>query len=225
MFVIFLRAVILYVLLLVVMRLMGKRQIGEMQPFEFIITLLIAELACIPMTDISIPLSYGIVSLLAIFILHQAMSLLERLGTTVKFIISGKPSLVITPDGVDVYELRKNNLDIADLAEALRALGYFCFEDVEYALFESNGKLSAIKKQGDRPPSLPLILINGGRVQKENFIIRKITLEDLKSCFKKHFNSLKEIEVATMDENGKIYLKKRNSRYEILYYNGGDKNC
>ena len=204
---------------------MGKRQIGEMQPFEFIITLLIAELACIPMTEISIPLSYGIVSLLAIFILHQAMSLLERLGTTVKFIISGKPSLVITPNGVDLCELKKNNLDIADLAEALRALGYFAFDEVEYALFESNGKLSAIKKEGEMPPSLPLILINSGKVQKENFAIRNISLEDLKSRFKNHFQHLKEIEVATMDENGKIYLKKRNSRYEILYYNGGDENC
>ena len=225
MFVIFLRAVILYVLLLVVMRLMGKRQIGEMQPFEFIITLLIAELACIPMTDISIPLSYGIVSLLAIFILHQAMSLLERLGTTVKFIISGKPSLVITPDGVDLCELKKNNLDVADLAEALRALGYFGFDDVEYALFESNGKLSAIKKQNENSPSLPLILINGGKVQKENFIIRGITLEELKSRFKNRFNNLKQIEVATMDENGKIYLKRRNQQYEILNLNGGDENC
>ena len=107
MFVIFLRAVILYALLLIVMRLMGKRQIGEMQPFEFIITLLIAELACIPMTDISIPLSYGIVSLLAVFILHQVMSLLERLGDKVKFLISGKPSVVITPDGVNELELKK----------------------------------------------------------------------------------------------------------------------
>ena len=70
------------------MRLMGKRQIGEMQPFEFIITLLISELACIPMTDISIPLSYGIVSIMAVFILHQLMSLLERLGRNIKFLMS-----------------------------------------------------------------------------------------------------------------------------------------
>ena len=71
----------------------------------------------------------------------------------------------------------------------------------------------------------PLILINSGKIQKENFAIRNISLEDLKSRFKNHFQHLKEIEVATMDENGKIYFKKRNSRYEILYYNGGDENC
>lgn len=225
MFVIFLRAVILYVLLLIVMRLMGKRQIGEMQPFEFIITLLIAELACIPMTDISIPLSYGIVSLLAVFILHQIMSLLERLGNKVKFIISGKPSIVINPNGVDLKELKKNNLDVADLAEALRALGYFCLDDVEYALFESNGKLSAIKKNIQNPPSLPLILINDGKLQKENFLIRNITLEELKSSFKDCFLKISEIEVATMDEMGKIYLKRRNLKYEILYYKAGENNC
>ena len=123
MLVIFLRAVILYIALLVVMRLMGKRQIGEMQPFEFIITLLIAELACVPMTDVSIPLSYGLVSVLAVFILHQLMSLIEKCGPTVKFFISGKPSIVITPEGVNISELKKNNMNVEDLAEAMRSQG------------------------------------------------------------------------------------------------------
>ncbi len=218
MFVIFLRAIILYTLLLVVMRLMGKRQIGEMQPFEFIITLLIAELACIPMTDISIPLTYGVAALLAIFILHQIMSLLERLGNKVKILISGKPAVVITPDGIDLKELKRNNLNVADLAEALRAFGYFSFDDVEYALFESNGKLSAIKKQKQNPPSLPLILINEGKVDKSNLFKRKISLEDLQNFLGKDGENLKKIEVLTMDERGKIYFQKQNQRYKILQF-------
>ena len=218
MFVIFLRAIVLYTLLLVVMRLMGKRQIGEMQPFEFIITLLIAELACIPMTDISIPLTYGVSALLAIFILHQVMSLLERLGNKVKFLISGKPAVVITPNGIDLKELRKNGLDIADLAEALRALGYFSFEDVEYALFESNGKLSAIKSQKETTPSLPIILVSDGKMIPENFKKQNVRFEDFKLAFKEKISNVKKIEVLTMDENGKIYLQNKNCKYEILNF-------
>lgn len=197
---------------------MGKRQIGEMQPFEFIITLLIAELACIPMTDVSIPLSYGIVSMLAIFILHQIMSLVERLGNGAKLIISGKPSLVVSPNGIDLKELKKNNMDIADLAEALRALGYFGFDDVEYAIFESNGKLSAIKSQKENPPSLPLIIINDGKVQKNNLLLRDITQEKLEDFLNKKTCKIKNIEVLTLDEKGKIYLQEKGKKFEILSF-------
>ena len=225
MFVIFLRAVILYTLLLVVMRLMGKRQIGEMQPFEFIITLLIAELACIPMTDISIPLSYGIVSLLAVFILHQLMSLLERLGSKVKFLISGKPSVVITPNGIDLKELKKNNLGIADLAEALRAMGYFSFDDVSYAIFESNGKLSAVKSENQSTPSLPYILIDDGKIEKSNFSKVCVTQNDIENLLKKNEIDVKEIEVLTLDEKGKIYLQKRNEKFKILTDFKENKTC
>lgn len=197
---------------------MGKRQIGEMQPFEFIITLLIAELACIPMTDVSIPLSYGIVSMLAIFILHQIMSLVERLGNGAKLILSGKPSLVISPNGIDLKELKKNNMDIADLAEALRALGYFGFDDVEYAIFESNGKLSAIKSQKENPPSLPLIIINDGKVQKNNLLLREITQEKLEEFLNKNSCKIKNIDVLTLDEKGKIYLQEKGKKFEILSF-------
>ena len=92
---IFLRTAIVFFALLIVMRLMGKRQIGEMQPFELVITLLIAELACIPMADTSIPLLYGIVSMLTIFLLHQIILILDLKVKPLKRIIGGKPSLVI----------------------------------------------------------------------------------------------------------------------------------
>lgn len=84
MIIIFIRSTLTFIILLVVMRLMGKRQIGEMQPFELVITLLIAELACIPMSDISVPLIYGIAAILAVFIIHQALSLLDRSGRILK---------------------------------------------------------------------------------------------------------------------------------------------
>ena len=214
MFIIFLRAVILYVALLIVMRLMGKRQIGEMQPFEFIITLLIAELACIPMTDVSIPLSYGLISVLAVFILHQIMSLLERTGQKMKFVISGKPSVVITPDGIDLNELKKNNMGVEDLIEAMRSLGYFYFDDLKFAIFESNGKLSAL--ENDRQSAnkdLPYLLVNDGKIVKDNFAKLNVTPESVKE--QTRIKSFKNVEVLTMTSCGRVYLQTKGDKYRI----------
>src|SRR5699024_3566062 len=106
------RTAIIFAVLLAVMRLMGKRQIGEMQPFELVITLLIAELACIPMADTSIPLLYGIVSILTIFLLHQVMLFIDLKWKPFKTIVGGKPSIVINKNGVDISQLKKNHLDL-----------------------------------------------------------------------------------------------------------------
>lgn len=219
MLIIFIRAVILYVVLLVVMRLMGKRQIGEMQPFEFIITLLIAELACVPMTDVSIPLSYGIVAVLAVFIIHQLMSVLERAGGGVKFAISGKPSVVITPKGVDVSELKKNNLGVNDLIEAMRMGGYFRLDDLSYGIFESNGKFSALENQNaEKGSSFPLLIIENGKIEKGNLEKTGFSQSELLKAagVKQDALSLKRVEVLTLDGTGDCYLQLKNSPYKKL---------
>ena len=111
---IFIRTIIVFITLLVIMRLMGKRQIGEMQPFELVITLLIAELACIPMSDTSIPLLYGIISILTIYFLHQIVCLLDLGFKSMKAVLSGSPSIVLNKQGIDDTQLKKNNLDVSD---------------------------------------------------------------------------------------------------------------
>ena len=221
MLIIFTRAVILYVALLVVMRLMGKRQIGEMQPFEFIITLLIAELACVPMTDVSIPLSYGLISVLAVFILHQLMSLLERTGKTIKFLISGKPSVVLTPNGVDLSELKKNNMGVDDLIEAMRTLGYFSFDELSYAIFESNGKLSALENaNAEKTASVPWLMVNDGKPLAGNFEKSGLTQSELLKKLGGELKNFAKAEVLTLDGNGRIYLQKRGEKYKIIDIGG-----
>ncbi len=214
--IIFLRSTIIYVVLLVIMRLMGKRQIGEMQPIEFVVTLLIAELACIPMSDTSIPLLYGISAILAVFIIHQLMTVLEQTGAFCKFVLSGKPSIVINKNGIDFKELKKNNLDVSDLLEAMRNMGYFSFDAVEYAIFESNGTLSAIEKQTQSTPSMPIIIIKNGRPVLKNLSITKLTRQELSEYFKSlGVKSLKDVGVFTLDGNGKFYLQEFNKKYII----------
>ena len=202
------------------MRLMGKRQIGEMQPFEFIVTLIIADLACIPMTDVSIPLLYGIVAIICVFLLHQILAMLEQSGSLLKRIISGKPSLVINKNGVDMLELKRNNMDVSDLIESMRSAGYFSLDDVDYAIFESNGKLSAMQssKGQNTPSSVPLLIVSNGKTDGKNLKIIKTEKEDLITFLKSHNLNLKNTEVMTVDGNGRVYLKAKNEKYKIVTY-------
>lgn len=218
--IIFIRSLIIYVTLLIVMRFMGKRQIGEMQPFEFIVTLLISELACIPMSDISIPLLYGVLAVLAVFILHQIMTILQQSGAFFKLVISGKPSIVINKNGVDFKELKKNNLDVSDLIESMRNLGYFSLDAVEYAIYEANGTLSAIEKDKNTPPpDLPLLLISSGKTVKKNLQVTSISEEELESVAKKHgANGIKDVGVFTIDGSGRYYFQQYNKKYVIGNY-------
>ncbi len=218
MVVIFIRTFIIFITLLVVIRFMGKRQIGEMQPFELIVTLIIADLACIPMADVSIPLVYGIVSILALFLLHQVFTLIEKSGDLAKKIVSGKPSIVINTNGVDMKELRSNNLGVEDLIESMRALGYFHLDQLDYAIFESNGKLSALKSQtAENCSSLPLLIIDDGKLIKRNLKFLQAE-ERTVTDFIKDKCKIKNTEVLTVDGNGKAYLKAKNKKYEILRF-------
>ena len=220
MLIIFIRAVIILTLLVVVMRLMGKRQIGEMQPYEFIITLLIAEVACVPMSDVSIPLLYGVVSIVAIFIIHQILSLLEQLGTGWKTIVSGKPSIVIDANGINRNELKKNNLDVEDLIESLRSTGIFSLDEVKYAILEANGKISVVKNPDSKADcELPVLAINNGRFNDKNLKEIRTDRKSVSDFLKKtDISSVKAVEVMTIDGAGKVYIQEKNKRYAIKYF-------
>jgi uncharacterized membrane protein YcaP (DUF421 family) len=219
---IFIRTAIIFITLLAIMRLMGKSQIGEMQPFEFVITLLIAELACIPLADSSIPLLYGIVAVVAIFILHQIVYLLDLWFKPMKKIICGKPSIVITKDGIDGMQLRKNNLDVSDLIESMRAAGYFNLDDVYYGLYESNGSFSALEKQ-EKTCTLPILLIDNGKADKGNLDIAGIPQESFDSFLKEQKARLKDVLVMTVDGNGRVYFQLKSKPYKILHIEVGRK--
>lgn len=219
--IVFIRAVILLISLLAVMRFMGKRQIGEMEPFEFIITLVIAELVCVPMSDVSIPLVYGIVSVLAVFILHQAFTMLERSGRFMRKVISGSPSIVINKNGVDIAELKKNNISIDDLMESLRGCGVFSLQSALYAIFESNGKLSVLKDDESDCNELSVLVVADGKIIKGNTEKAGLTQEKLRSVLADKNAELKDVAVMTVDENGKTYFQKKYEKYQVFYIETG----
>lgn len=220
MLIIFVRTLIIFLVLTAVMRLMGKRQIGEMQPFEFIITLIIADLACIPMADLSIPLIYGIAAVLALFLLHQLFTVLEQTGNIPKKILSGTPSVVINKNGVNFNELKKNNLGIEDLIESMRAQGYFSLDDLDYAIFESNGKLSALKncEKAETQTSMPILVVNCGKILCKNLKALEDDEDTLKTFLDENGANLKNTEVLTVDGNGRAYLQRKNQKFIITKY-------
>ena len=225
MLILFIRAVVIFLTLLVVLRMMGKRQIGEMQPFELVITLLIAELACIPMTDISIPLVYGIAAIISMFILHQLLSVAEQISQPLKKIISGKPALVLTKDGIDFNELKKNNMGAEDLIESMRCSGYFSLDDLDYAIFESNGKLSALEKEKEKAetPSLPVLVIGDGKLIEKNRVLAGLTYGQIDEMLRKHrVPSVKKTGVMTVDGKGKIYLQAVNGKFVTDSFSFGE---
>ena len=212
------RTTIIFITLVIIMRLMGKRQIGEMQPYEFIVTLIIADLACRPMTDVSTPLIYGLVAILALFVIHQVFALLEQGGKFFKKVISGKPSLVINKNGVDLIELKRNNMGVDDLIESIRATGCFSLDQIDYAVFESNGKLSVMQNQNqtEQPKSLPILLVNDGKIDKQNLSLIRLTEKNVQNFINMHRGTLKNTEVITVDGNGRVYFKQRKQKYQIL---------
>lgn len=226
MVIVMIRTAIIFVTLLIIMRLMGKRQIGEMQPFELVITLLIAELACIPMADASIPLLYGIISVVTIYVLHEIMTLLDLKIKPLKSFISGKPSVVVNKNGIDDYQLKKNNLDVSDLIESLRTAGYFSLDSVDYALYEANGTFSALPKQDyeQMQNSLPLVIIDNGKYDKKNLQITGLTQDFFDGVLRKQgIRSEKKVLVLTADGKGKIYLQAKNEKFKTftVQYEGG----
>lgn len=223
---IFIRTLIIFITLFIVMRLMGKRQIGEMQPYELVITLIIAELACIPMEDTSIPLLYGVIAILTVYLLHQIVCVIDLNFRGAKPILSGKPSIVLNKNGIDDTQLKANNLDVSDLIESLRAEGYFSLDAVDYALYESEGVFSALPKKNyeSLQTSLPVIIVDEGKFIDKNVELTKQTesyyLDVLRGqgCVE-----LKKTLVLTVDGNGKAYLQEKGKKYKVFHLDWEEK--
>ena len=216
---IFIRTAIIYAALLFILRLMGKRQIGEMQPFELVITLLIAELACIPMADTSIPLLYGIVSIVTIYLLHQIVCLFDLYCAPLKYIVSGKPSLVINKDGIDEEQLRKNSLDVSDLMESLRTAGYFSLSAVDYALYEANGSFSALPKANfeEEQTSLPILIADKGKYNKKNIEFTGMPRSFFDEMLQNNgIADVGKVLALTLDGTGKVYLQEKGKKRRIF---------
>ncbi|MBQ9297784.1 MAG: DUF421 domain-containing protein [Clostridia bacterium] len=146
----FIRTIILYILVLLVMRMMGKREIGQLQPFELAIAIMIADLATIPMSDVGIPIFNGIVPILALLVMHLLISVTNLRSIKVRKIICGKPRILIYRGRIDEKALKKEKFTINELQERLRGNNIFNISDVEYAILETSGQITVVPKPDKR---------------------------------------------------------------------------
>ena len=150
MLLIFVRTIIIYVLVLFVMRFMGKREIGQMQPFELVISIMIADLASTPMAEIGIPILYGIIPIIGLLSIHIIISILNIKSIKAREIICGKPRLLVNNGRIDEKALIKENFTINELQERLRVNNVSNLGDIEYAILETSGQISVILKSEKR---------------------------------------------------------------------------
>lgn len=220
---IIIRSIIIYLIVLLVFRLMGKRQLGQMQPFELVLTLIIADLATIPMAEVSVPVLHGVVPLLTLVVLHFVLTLISRSSQFVSKIISGKPVIIVNPKGIDYQAMKKLNLSTDDIFEALRGAGYFSISDVQYAIMETNGKVSVMPKASAAPVTnedlktqvednfLPIVLVSDGKIIKENIALAGVSQEEVSTIVKENSNtksnSIKDVLLLTINKTGQAYLQ------------------
>ena len=176
----FFRSIVLYIIVLIVMRLMGKREISQMQPFELAISIMIADLASIPMTEIGIPIFNGIVPILGLLVMHLLISVINIKSVNLRKFICGKPSILIYRGKIDEKVLKKERFTINELQERLRRNNIFNLGDVEYAILETSGEVTVIQKpekRGTIPEDfnivpeyegIPYDLVIDGKVIEEN---------------------------------------------------------
>lgn len=217
MLVVFFKSVFTFILVLIVIRIMGKRQLGEMQPFELVITLIIAEVACIPMNDPYIPFYYGIVPIVTLAALHLLMSFISRKSMAARRIISGRSIIAVDKDGINYENLKKMNLNVNDLIEAVRSSGYIDFNEIEYAIFETNGKICVIEKASDptevKPALLPVSLYIDGFWEKDNLTLTRLTPERITKIFTDNgYKSAKDILFADIRQDGTVYVSPKHGK-------------
>jgi len=224
--VIVIRTLIIYAVVTVSMRIMGKRQIGEMQPSELVVAIMISDLASVPMQSIDIPLIMGIVPVFTLIVAEVLMSYLSLKSKTARRIITGEPSVVIYDGHINEEELRRQRFNLNDLLEQMRIGGYPDPADVEVAVLETNGQLSIIPKYDARTVTvgdlglknvkkeiLPFMIISDG-VLNRNELKRSGKNEKWlkRELRKKKIENYKEVFVASLDFNDGLFIQKRGEK-------------
>ena len=216
----FIRAIILYIVVLIVMRLMGKREIGQLQPFELAISIMIADLASVPMSELGIPITNGIIPILGLLVMYMIISILNMKSVNIRKIMSGQPALLIYRGKIDEKVLRKERITINELQERLRVENIFNLADVEYAILETNGEVTVIQKPEKRnltPQDLNIIpeyeglsydLVLDGKIMSENLKILGKDEKWLNKQLKNFGATPKDTLIATIDGKGEIFFQK-----------------
>ncbi|MBQ6818397.1 MAG: DUF421 domain-containing protein [Clostridia bacterium] len=217
------RAVILYGVVILALRLMGKRQIGELQPEELVITILISECAAAPIQDLNRPVINGIIAIFTLVILEILFSFLSLKLPVLRNMFDGKPAIVIRDGVIQQKTMAKLRLTVEDLLSSLRQKGYFKLEDISYCIVETDGKLSVLptpqtatataqmvcKVEPDN--GLPCVVIGDGTLHHAALALCHMTEKQINTILKKEKTALQDVFVMTADKSGNYTLIKKET--------------
>lgn len=216
----FLRTVILYGLVICALRLMGKRQIGELQPSELVVAIMISDLASVPMSDTAIPLANGIVPILTLIIAEVVLSYLSLKSEGVRNLLTGKPSVIIRNGVICQEEMRRARYNMEDLLEELRLKDYINIGDVSMAVLETNGELTIVPKSDKRPlkaedlqiksaqETIPYVLISDGKLRKQHLKESGFNMVWVEKQLKRHnISSVKDVFLLSVDDQQNMVLQ------------------
>ena len=218
MFVVLIRTVVLYLFIVVGIRLLGKHQIGQLEPSELVLTLIIADLASVPMQDNGIPLLTGLIPIVVLLSLSTMISILCTKSLRFRALLCGKPTIVVENGAVLQDQLRRCRLTVDELLEELRIQGYTDIQTVKFALLETNGQLSVLPYAAEKPVTaaqmgistqetgLPVVLVSDGRLLEHN--LKGLGYENVwleKQLASHGLNTPKQAFLLTVDETGTTY--------------------
>lgn len=219
-----LRTLILYILLIVSMRLMGKRQIGDMQPAELVVTILISEIASVPIQDTSQPVFVSIVAILSLVSFEIAITVITMKSNPLNSIVNGKSAIIIRDGKVLQRQLKKMRITVADLIELLRQQGIFDISEVSYAILETNGTLSVLQKPQFRPARVmdcakvnepdtcPALVVSDGKLLKRGVLEVGLDINRIETILNQKHLKLSEVFIMTVDKQGNsVVIKKEDS--------------
>ncbi len=217
----FFRSVIIYFVIVFALRFTGKRQIGELQPSDLVITILISEVAAIPLEESDAPLIYAIIPVLILVALEVIISGLNMKNAVIRKIFTGSPIIVINDGKIEQKALKSVRLTIEDLLDNLRMNGVFNIEEVKYAIIETNGQLSVLKKSEKSPVTpeqiklpiskeeIPFTVIKDGKYVRSNLDNIGISINEIKSYIKKQDLCVKDILLMTADKDKQYNVIKK----------------
>lgn len=208
----FIRTMITYVLVVIAIRVMGKRQVGQLEPTELVITLMISDLATIPLGHVSIPLIHGVIPILTLIVAEATLSFIELKSRKFRKFMSGTPIIVIEDGKVLEKEMIKQRLNLDDLTEMLRMQGQMDISEIKYGILETSGNLSIVlrKQQVTEQENflgLPFMFICDGKINQKALNLYSKNEDWLKKSLKN--TDISEVLYAGVTETGKFYFQKR----------------
>ncbi len=231
--IVLIRSLILYILVIFSVRLMGKRQLGELQPSELVITILISNIATLPLEDTDIPLFVGITPILALVCFEVIVSWLNLIFPKLRRVISGSPKIIIRNGKTDPATLRELRFSVDDLMMSLREKEVFDIEEVQFAIVETTGNISIMKKQMKDTPDRedlgikvknydpPQVIVSDGKILPQSLKSMGIADGTVEKILKEIKIKLSDVFIATVDTQGHFFIVDKAGNAPYIIENGG----